>query len=101
MRLCEDVQSDGRAQKAKKSNFLPEKQQNDRQREGKDLVVIFYQKSMQKRDFKEYTRGAHTDTDVFMCTDRDAVRTQSATATAHSSTEGKLAALAQLLDAGL
>lgn len=49
MRLCEDVQSDGRVQKAKKSNFLPEKQQNDRQREGKDLVVIFYQKSMQKK----------------------------------------------------
>ena len=38
-----------RVQKAKKSNFLPEKQQNDRQREGKDLVVIFYQKSMQKK----------------------------------------------------
>ena len=53
MRLCEDVQSDGRnfsfsrVQKAKKSNFLPEKQQRQTERR-KDLVVIFYQKHAKK-----------------------------------------------------
>ena len=45
-------------------------------------------------------RGAHRHRCV-RSTDRDAVRTQTATATAYASAEGTLAALAQLFDAGL